>query len=355
MQKIAVIGTTSWGITLAALQANKGIEVRLWARTQKEANKLKKKGPDPTRFPGITIPENILITSRMDEAMADVDAVLMVIPSPTMRQNISQVAGHLTKSTIIVSASKGIEIGSNKRMSQVITEEINPRFTPNICVLTGPNLAREIIHDLPAAAVVAAEDINTAKKAQKLLSCPNFCVFTNSDVIGVELGGSLKNIIALGAGIADGLGYGDNAKAAFMTRGLTEITALGMALGANPLTFSGLAGLGDVIATCASPLSRNHYVGVELAKGRPLAEIVETMNEVAEGINTTLVAQNIAEQLGLEMPITEKLHRVLYEDYDLHKAAAELMGGNAKHELAGRRWRLFSLFRRRKKTSIPSV
>ncbi len=351
MQKIAVIGTTSWGITLATLLANKGTEVRLWARTQREANKLRKKGPDPARFPGITLPEKVIITSRMGEALDDVNAVILPVPSATMRQNISQVASHLTKSTIVISAAKGLEIGSNKRMSQVIAEEINPRFESNICVLSGPNLAREIMQNHPAAAVVAAEDTKTAKKAQRLLTCPNFCVFTNSDVIGVELGGTLKNIIALGAGIADGLGYGDNAKAAFMTRGLTEITALGMTLGANPLTFSGLAGLGDVIATCASPLSRNHYVGTELAKGRPLAEILESMTEVAEGVNTTLVATNLAQHLGLEMPITEKIHQVLYEDADPRQAAVELMGGNAKHELSGRRWRLFSLFRRRKKTS----
>ena len=240
-------------------------------------------------------------------------------------------------------------------MSQVIAEEINPHFHPNIGVLSGPNLAREIIRGLPAAAVVAAAESGTARKAQKLLTCPNFCVFTNTDVIGVELGGALKNIIALGAGIADGLGYGDNAKAAFMTRGLTEITALGTALGANPLTFSGLAGLGDIITTCASPLSRNHYVGTELAKGRKYAEILESMTEVAEGVNTTLVARNLARQLGLEMPITEKIYRVLYEDADCRQAAAELMGGNARHELSGRRWQLFSLFRKGKNSSDTSV
>jgi glycerol-3-phosphate dehydrogenase (NAD(P)+) len=349
MQKIAIVGTTSWGITLAMLLANKGIEVRLWARTLREANKLRKKGSD--RFPDITIPKEIIITHKMDEALDDVNAVLLPVPSASMRQNISRVANHLTKSTIIISASKGLEIGSNKRMSEVIAEEINPKFQPNICVLSGPQLAKEIIHNHPAAAVVAAEDKNIAKKAQKLLTCTNFCVFTNTDVIGVELGGALKNILALGAGIADGLGYGDNAKAAFMTRGLTEITALGMALGANPLTFSGLAGLGDVITTCASPLSRNHYVGVELAKGRPLADIMESMHQVAEGINTTLVAHNLAQQLGLEMPITEKIYQVLYENADPSQAAVEIIGGNAKHELAGRRWRLFSLFRHQKRTT----
>jgi glycerol-3-phosphate dehydrogenase (NAD(P)+) len=351
MQKIAIIGTTSWGITLGLVLANKGLEVRLWARTEREANQLRKKGPNPSQFPDVTFPPQLIITSQMDEALGDVKALILAVPSPTMRQNISQVESHLTKSTLVVSAAKGLEIGSNKRMSQVIAEEINPRFRSNICVLSGPNLAREIMRNRPAAAVVAAEDNNTARKAQRLLTTPNFCIFTNTDVIGVELGGALKNIIALGAGIADGLGYGDNAKAAFMTRGLTEITALGMALGANPLTFSGLAGLGDVIATCASPLSRNHFVGTELAKGRPLAEITDSMTEVAEGINTTLVAQNLSQQLGLEMPITEKIYQVLYEDADPHQAAEDLMGGNVKHELSGRRWRLFSFLRRGRRSS----
>ena len=304
------------------------------------------KGLDQERFEGLALPENVYTTHHMAEAMDDVDLVILAVPSATMRQNISQAARYLKRSTLILSASKGLEIGSNKRMSEVISEEIDERFRSNICALSGPQLAREIMRDLPAASVIAAENTSAARQAQRALTTPNFCVFTNSDVIGVELAGALKNILAIGAGIADGLGYGDNAKAAFMTRGLTEITALGMSLGANPLTFSGLAGLGDVIATCTSPLSRNHYVGTELAKGRPLAEITDSMTEVAEGINTTLVAQNLAEQMGLEMPITEKIYEVLYEDADPRQAAADLMGGNTKHELSGRRWRLFSLFKR---------
>jgi len=351
MLKIAIIGTTSWGITLGLMLANKGLEVRLWARTEREANELRNNGPNPTQFPDVTFPPQLIITSQIGEALDDVNAVILAVPSSTMRQNITLVESHLTKSMLVVSAAKGLEIGSNKRMSQVIAEEINPRFQSNICVLSGPNLSREIQRNLPAAAVVAAEDKNTGRKAQKLLTTPDFCVFTNSDIIGVELGGALKIIIALGAGIADGLGYGDNSKAAFMTRGLTEITALGMTLGANPITFSGLAGLGDIIATCTSPLSRNHYVGMELAKGRPLAEITDSMTEVAEGINTTLVARNMAQQLGLEMPITEKLYQILYEGADPRQVAVEMMGGNVKHELSGRRWRLFSLFRRRGRSS----
>lgn len=351
MLKVAIIGTTSWGTTLGVNIAQKGIQVRLWARTKKEATELSSSGPDANLFAGVTLPPQLLITSQLKEAVADVKAVILAVPSQSMRQNVKLVAPHLSKSMMVVSAAKGLELSSGKRMSQIIAEEIDPRFHSNICVLSGPNLAREVLHQLPAATVAAAESGAVARKVQRLLTTPNLCVFTNSDVVGVELGGALKNIIALGAGIADGLGYGDNAKAAFMTRGLTEITALGVALGANPLTFSGLTGLGDLVATCASPLSRNHYVGVELTKGRSLTEILNSMVSVAEGVTTTLVARNIAENLGLEMPITERLYQVLYEDADPRQAAAEMMGGNARHELSGRKWRLFSFFRRRKDSS----
>ena len=349
MLKIAIIGTTSWGVTLAFTLAQKGMQIGLWARTEYEANELKNYWENQTQIPGITLPSQLLITSGISDVIDDARAVILAVPSQTMRQNIKLIEHHLNKSIFIVSAAKGLEIGSGKRMSEVIAEEINPRFHSNICVLTGPNLSREVLRNLPAATVVAAEDKSVAGKVQKLLVTSKLCVFTNSDVIGVELGGAFKNIVALGAGIADGMGYGDNAKAAFMTRGLTEITALGVALGANPLTFSGLAGLGDLIATCASPLSRNHYVGVELAKGLSLTEITDSMTEVAEGVSTVLVVRKLAMEHGLEMPITEKIYQVLYEDADVEQAAQDLMGGNTRHELAGRRWRLFSLFRRREK------
>jgi len=346
MPKIAIIGTTAWGITLGVVLAHKGLDVRLWARTEPEASELRSAGPNPALLPGIVFPPRLSITSLLSEALADAKAVILAVPSQTMRQNIKLVAGYLNGSMLVMSAAKGLEIGSNKRMSQVIAEEIEPHFWSNICVLSGPNLSREILRDLPAATVVAAESEAIARIAQKLLTAPNFCVYTNTDVIGVELGGALKNIIALGAGMADGLGYGDNAKAAFITRGLTEMTALGVALGANPLTFSGLAGLGDLIATCASPLSRNHYVGVALTKGYSLTEITDSMDGVAEGVSTTFVAWNLAQQMGLEMPITEKIYQVLYSGVDPRQAAAELIAAEAKHELAGRKWKLFSFFRR---------
>jgi len=348
MPKIAIIGTTSWGKTLGVVLARNGLEVRLWARTEREATELRNAGPNPALPPGITFPPQLSITSSLSEALAKVEAVILAVPSQTMRQNIKLVAGHLNKLMLIVSAAKGLEIGSNKRMSQVIAEEINPQFWSNICVLSGPNLSREILHDLPAASVVAAENEAVARIAQKLLTVPNLCVYTNTDVIGVELGGALKNIIALGAGMVDGLGYGDNAKAAFITRGLTEMAALGVALGANPLTFSGLAGLGDLIATCASPLSRNHYVGMELTKGRSLKEITDSMTGVAEGVTTTIVAWNLAQAAGLEMPITEKIYQVLYGGLDPRQAIIEILGNEGRHELAGRKWKLFSFFRHQK-------
>jgi glycerol-3-phosphate dehydrogenase (NAD(P)+) len=345
MAGVAIIGTTTWGMTLGVVLARNGLDVRLWARTEQECLRLQNGQHHAEAVAGVTLPEKLTITASLPDVMEDAEAVILAVPSQRMRDNIKAVSGYLKGSMLVVSAAKGLEIDSNKRMSQVIADEISPSFWPNICVHSGPNLSAEILQGLPAVAVVAAWNEVIAHKAQKLLNTPSICLYTNNDVIGVELGGSLKNIIALGAGIADGLGYGDNAKAALITRGLTEITALGVALGANPLTFSGLTGLGDLIATCSSPLSRNHYVGVELTKGRTLEDIIKSMTSVAEGVATTIVAYKLAKQFELEMPITERIYKVLYKKLDPHKAALELMEAEARHELMGRRWRLFSLFR----------
>jgi glycerol-3-phosphate dehydrogenase (NAD(P)+) len=348
MPKVAIIGTTTWGLTLGVVLAVKRAEVRLWARTEDEAARLLNSEFPSESFADITLPSRLSITSSLEEALAGTKAVIMAVPSQSMRRNIKAVSPHLDSSMLIVSAAKGLELETNLRMSQVIAEEVPPDFQPNICALSGPNLSQEILRDLPAAAVVAARAEVVARKAQKLLNTPNLCIYTNTDIIGVELGGALKNIIALGAGIVDGLDYGDNAKATFITRGLTEITALGVALGANPLTFSGLTGLGDLVATCSSNLSRNHYLGVELTKGRSMEEITSSMSGVAEGVTTTLVAYKLAQQLKLEMPITERIYRVLYQGLSTREAALELMEANVKHELSGRRWRLFSFFKRKR-------
>jgi glycerol-3-phosphate dehydrogenase (NAD(P)+) len=348
MPKITVVGTTAWGMTIGVMLANKGTKVDLLARTEKEAVDLHNTGLKSEGFVLNDMPANFRVIEDPREALADSKAVILAVPSHTMRTNVKIISPFLSKSILIASAAKGLEAGSKKRMTQVIAEEIDPKFKHNICVLSGPNLAREIVIGLPAATVVAAEDDNVSRAMQKLLTTPNFCVFTHHDVIGVELGGTLKNIIALGAGMADGLGYGDNAKAAFITRGLTEVSALGAALGANPLTFSGLAGLGDLIATCSSPLSRNHFMGVELTRGRTAKEIASTMDGVAEGVNTTQVAWELARGLGLEMPITEKIYRVLFEGLSPQAAAQELMSAQVDHELTGRKWKLFSFLNRRK-------
>jgi glycerol-3-phosphate dehydrogenase (NAD(P)+) len=346
MPEIAIIGTTSWGNTLGLVLARKGRRVALWARTEAEAVELREGRPGAART--FSFPPSLSVTSSLSEALASAQAVILAVPSQAMRRNIKLAKGHLDGSMLVVSAAKGLELESNKRMSQVIAEEIAPEFQSNICVLSGPNLSREIVHDLPAATVVAAASEAVAVRAQKLLSTGNFCIYTNTDVIGVELAGALKNIIALGAGMVDGLGFGDNTKAAFVTRGLIEITALGVALGAHPLTFTGLAGLGDTIATCASPLSRNHYLGVELAKGRPLKEITASMTGIAEGVSTTVAARDLARQHRLGMPVTEKIYQVLFEGAHPRQVVAEITSSDASHELAGQNWAFsdFSLNRK---------
>jgi glycerol-3-phosphate dehydrogenase (NAD(P)+) len=346
MAKICVIGTTSWGTTLAILLSRRGNEVKLWARSEEEAARLREKGPDRHVMGNVSFPPSLSVTSSIKEAMSLSGAVILAVPSQSMRRNIQTVKPYLKTYKLIISAAKGLEIGSNKRMSQVIADEIDPVYHKNICVISGPNLFREILSELPAAAVVAAREEATAQKAQKLFNGPNFAIYTNHDMVGVELGGALKNIIALGAGMVDGMGYGDNAKAAFITRGLTEMAAFSVALGASPMTLSGLSGLGDLIATCASSLSRNHYVGVELTRGRPLAEIQKSMVGVAEGVTTAAAVWDQAMKLNLEMPITEKMYQILYQDAPVGEVIPEILGTSCRHELAGRRWKLFPRGRR---------
>jgi glycerol-3-phosphate dehydrogenase (NAD(P)+) len=344
MPKVAIIGTTSWGITLASVIAGKKFKVNVWARTAEEAAEVTRH-PESIISTHIKFPSNLIVTASVKSALAGADAVIIAVPSQSMRQNLRLFSSFLTPGMLIINAAKGLELSTHKRMTEVIAEEIDPKLHSHICVLSGPNLAREILRGLPASAVVAASDAAVAKLAQEILNTPTYCVYTNTDVIGVELGGSLKNIIALGAGMVDGLGYGDNAKAAFITRGLTEMAALGVAMGANPLTLSGLTGLGDLIATCASTLSRNHYVGVELTKGRSLGEITRSMTGVAEGVATTAAVWELALQLKLGMPITEKLYEVLYKQRDPQEVIAEILGAGGHHELSGRKWKLFSFVR----------
>ncbi len=330
----SVIGTTSWGTTLATILAGNGADVLLWARTPEEAQDLESARENKRRFPGYPFPQNLRITSSREDAAA-VDMVVIAVPSQSLRENARGLAPFLSQPCLVLSATKGLEKESAKRMSEIMEEELPESFHNGICVLSGPNLAREIIEGKPASTVVACREESNAVRAQGMFMSPMFRVYTNTDVVGVELAGSLKNIIALGAGVCDGFGYGDNGKAAFITRGLVEITRLGVAAGANPLTFAGLAGLGDLTATCASPLSRNRHVGEQLAAGKRLPEILASMGNVAEGVDTTLGALVLASRLGVDMPITRAISEVLFNGLDPREAVAGLMGRAPQPEWAG--------------------
>lgn len=312
MPKATIIGNTTWGNTLSALLSGKGITVKLWARSKAEAEELNQGR------------HSYSSTSYIEEAVDGADLVIWAVPSQKLRQNVSQFKDYLTSSMILMSAAKGLEMNSGKRMSQVMAEEIAPAVGQQICVLSGPNLAREIAQGLPAASIIAAQNIAVAERARELMDSPKFLLFTTDDVIGVELGGALKNIIALGAGVIDGLGLGDNAKAAFITWGWAEAVSLGVTLGAKASTFYGLAGLGDLIATCSSTLSRNHHVGYELAKGRSLSEILASMSQVAEGVTTTMAVHQLAKNHGLKLPITNLIYGILFEGLSLSQALIKL-------------------------------
>lgn len=317
--KVTIIGNTSWGNTLGVLLSDKGIAVKLWARSEAEAKELNQGR------------HSYSSTSHIGEALNGTDLTIWAVPSQKLRQNVIQAKDYLTNSMLLMSAAKGLEVNSGKRMSQVLAEEIAPSLREQICVLSGPNLAKEIAQALPAASVIAAQDISLAERARKLMETPKFFISTSDDVIGVELGGALKNIIALGAGMIDGLGLGDNAKGAFIAWGWTEVVSLGVTSGARAGTFYGLAGLGDLIATCASTLSRNHYVGYELAKGRSLSEISASMPHVAEGVATTAAAHQLAKNQGLELPIINLIYRILFEGLSPSRASIDFKELAASH------------------------
>ncbi|MEA1958068.1 MAG: NAD(P)H-dependent glycerol-3-phosphate dehydrogenase [Chloroflexota bacterium] len=324
--RVSVIGTTSWGTTLAVILARRGIDVSLWARTDEEAEKLRRDGENTERLPGMPFPKTLTPVGDIAGALRDVSMVIFAVPSQDMRRNVALAKMHIDIGSLVLNAAKGFELETGKRMTQVVSDELGQDYIQNICTLSGPNLSREIATGLPAASVVAAYDIAVAEVARDILHSSTFHVYTSDDVVGVELGGALKNIVALGAGMVDGLGYGDNAKAAYMSHGLSEIAKLGVALGANPLTFLGLAGLGDLLATCDSVLSRNHTLGEGIARGYSLDEMMSTIGSAVEGVPTTVAALKIARGLGVDMPITERIYRVLYDGLDPAKAMAELIG-----------------------------
>ncbi len=325
MPKVGVVGTTSWGTTLGVITARQGIDVSIWARTEDEAVKLQTDRENARFLPGVPFPDSMSVSASPCEALGDAELVLIVVPSRTFRANVRRVCGALPSDAIVVSATKGIESGTGKRMSEVLADELPASMHGGLCALSGPNLSREIIGGKPASTVIASTNPDAARAAQRIINSNLFRVYTNEDIVGVEFGGALKNIIALAAGVCDGLNYGDNAKAAIITRGLAEIGRLAEAAGANPLTLAGLAGMGDLIATCSSTLSRNHYFGRRLALGESPEAIQASMDNVAEGVDTTQGAITVAKRLGIEMPIAEAMHSVIFEGVSLERAVSALL------------------------------
>ena len=330
--RVAIVGTTTWGTTLGIILAREKIPVCLLARTSAEAADLNARRRNLRFLPDIDFPKALMVSGEVEEAVSSAELIIIAVPSDGLRDNIRCIRDSIRPGATILSASKGLELPTGKRMSQVLQEELPSKFHSNICALSGPNLAHEIVQGKPSSSVIAGRDLSVAQGAQSILMSGSFRVYTSQDVTGVELGGALKNIIGLGAGIADGMQAGDNGKSAFITRGLAEIARLGIAAGAQPLTFAGLAGLGDLIATCNSRLSRNHYVGEQLARGRTWPEIQTSMDNVAEGVNTTRAALDMAARLNVEMPIAQVTYRVIFEGLSPHEAAAELMGRPARSE-----------------------
>jgi glycerol-3-phosphate dehydrogenase (NAD(P)+) len=332
--KVAVIGAGSWGTAVAAI-ATTNAETVLWARRPELAESINSAHENATYLPGVGLPDGLHATASLSDACGDADVVVFAVPSHGFRQVLVDARPDLGRRAVVVSLSKGIEQGTLMRMTEVIDEELDAHDWGCVGVLTGPNLAKEVAAGQPTASVVAVRNPELCQRLQQLFFTPTLRVYTNPDVIGCEIAGALKNVLAIGAGIADGLGYGDNTKAALMTRGLAELARLGVAAGGDPLTFAGLAGMGDLIATCSSPQSRNRYVGVELGKGRSLDDIVSEMNMVAEGVKTTAAVIELAQRYDVEMPLASFVGRVLYEGARPTDLLPELMLRKAKPELHG--------------------
>ena len=330
--KIGVIGAGSWGTTLADLLAKKHDSVTLWAYEPDLVERMRGSRENDLFLPGFQLAENLVVTNDLAVAAAGKDLLLLVPPSQLMRRVVNQAVPHIAHGTLIVSAAKGIENETLQLMSQVLGEVLPAPLTERLAFLSGPSFAREVAAEMPTAVAIAAASPAVAKAAQEVFNTAAFRVYTNDDVIGVELGGALKNVIALAAGVADGLGFGHNTRAALITRGLAEMTRLGVALGAEPATFAGLAGMGDLVLTCTGDLSRNRTVGMELGRGRSLEDILNGMTMVAEGVKTTLSTYQLAAKLGIEVPITDQMYRILYQGKSPRQAVNDLMLRDLKAE-----------------------
>ncbi|MCX7746764.1 MAG: NAD(P)H-dependent glycerol-3-phosphate dehydrogenase [Clostridia bacterium] len=329
-RNISIIGAGSWGTALAILLANNGHSVKMWSCFKEEVEMINHHREHIIKLPGVKIPDRVLCTEDMEAALESADAILMVVPSQTMRKNAKDLSKYIKSDKIIVSCSKGIEEGTCLRLSEVIKEEIPEA---EVVVLSGPSHAEEVGNGLPTAIVAAAEKRKTAEFVQDIFMSPAFRVYTNPDVVGVELGAALKNVIALSAGISDGLGFGDNTKAALMTRGITEISRLGLAMGAMPQTFSGLTGIGDLIVTCTSMHSRNRRAGILIGQGKTAQEALAEVKMVVEGVTTAKAAYDLAKRKDVVMPITTEAYEILFKGKNARKAVFDLMLRNKTYEM----------------------
>jgi len=333
-EKIAVIGAGSWGTTLADLLAKKGHAVTLWAYEPELVLEMQQSRENNLFLPGIKLSPGLSFTNSLEEAYAGCTMVLCVVPSQLVRRVMQDSLPFLPKEVVIVSASKGIEVATLATVSEIYREILPAELYASFAALSGPSFAREVACEMPTAVTAASESEEIAGRVQAAFTTSFFRVYRNEDVTGVELGGALKNVIAIAAGISDGLGFGSNTRAALITRGLAEMTRLGLAMGAQAATFAGLAGMGDLVLTCTGDLSRNRSVGIQIGQGRKLAEILGEMRMVAEGVQTTESAYKLARKLGVEMPIIEKMYQMLYQDKPAREAVLDLMTRNLKAEKA---------------------
>ncbi|WP_423230245.1 NAD(P)H-dependent glycerol-3-phosphate dehydrogenase [Caloranaerobacter ferrireducens] len=327
---IGVLGGGSWGTALALLLANKGYHVDLWVRDIDQCNYMKEARENKKYLPNVKLSDNINVTNDIEEAVYRKNIILLAVPSHAVRETIKKFKTQLKEQPILVNVAKGIETDTLLRVSEIVKQELP---TIEYTVISGPSHAEEVSRDIPTAVVAASTNKKTAEYIQEVFMTPRFRVYTNPDVIGVELGGALKNVIALGAGISDGLGYGDNTKAALMNRGIIEISRLGEKMGANKKTFAGLSGIGDLIVTCTSLHSRNRRAGIKIGQGASLEEAIKSVGMVVEGVRTTKAAYELSRKYNVKMPITEEIYGVLYEGKDVRYSVFNLMMRDKKHEM----------------------
>lgn len=333
MAQVSILGAGSWGLALATVLLDNQHQVKIWEFDHAAAARLAQLREEPDKLPGIKMPSSVSITSDINEAVANAEYLLLAVPAQVMRSVAQQVAATGCSAEALVLLAKGIEVRSQKRMSEVIIEVLGQESGARVCSVSGPSHAEEVARFQPTSVVAAGSDLQTVEAVQQLLSTGSFRVYSSSDLIGVELGGALKNIIAVAAGILHGLELGDNTMGALLTRGLAEISRLGCSLGAQAETFAGLSGLGDLVTTAASRHSRNRYVGERIGRGEKLPEILKSMKMVAEGVETTRAAVKLAERCDVEMPITEQVHEVLFNDKPPLEAISDLMSRELKREV----------------------